>query len=473
MFYKTVIGLEVHLQLNTKSKIFCACSTEFGAPPNSQTCPVCLGLPGSLPVLNEKVLSKAIKLCLALNCEIAKEIRFDRKNYFYPDLPKGYQISQYDKPVGFDGRLIETGITRIHLEEDAGKLIHSAEGSLVDYNRAGTPLLEIVSEPDIQSPQQAYDYLLALKSISEYLEISDCNMEEGSLRCDANISINAVDSKELGTKVEVKNMNSFRGVQKALEFEIKRQEEILNRGERVIQETRLWDANEEITLTMRSKEESQDYRYFPEPDLPHFFISEQMIKKIKVEMPELPEQRQQRFVSQYGLPEYDAAVLTKEKEMADYFEQCLKFFNKPKIVSNWLMRDVLNFLNGEKIGWSDFSLAPQDFADLLKVVEAKEISINMGREVFLEMLKSNKKAKDIIAEKGLAQVSDEKELAAIVDKAVQANPKSVKDFQAGKEMALMFLVGQVMRETKGKANASVVQKMLKERLKCFQKLRVG
>ncbi len=476
MKFKTVIGLEVHLQLNTKSKIFCACSTKFGAPPNSQTCAVCLGLPGSLPVLNAEVLNKAIKLCLALNCEIADETRFDRKNYFYPDLPKGYQISQYDKPVGFDGRLDEIGITRIHLEEDAGKLIHNSPKvtensspslfSLVDYNRAGTPLLEIVSEPDINSPEQAYDYLLVLKSISKYLEISDCNMEEGSLRCDANISINTVDSKELGTKVELKNMNSFRGVQKALEYERKRQEEVLERGERVIQETRLWDAAQEITLTMRSKEEANDYRYFPEPDLPHFFISEEMIERIKVEMPELPKQRQKRFISQYGIPEYDASVLTSEKKMADYFEQCLKFFNKPKIVSNWLMRDVLNFLKIEKIDWEDFSLAPQDFTDLLKTVEVKEISINMGREVFLEMLKTNKKAGDIIAEKGLAQVNDERELAAIIDKVIQANSKSVKDFQSGKEKALMFLVGQVMRETKGKANAAVVQKLLRERLRC-------
>ncbi|MCD6093838.1 MAG: Asp-tRNA(Asn)/Glu-tRNA(Gln) amidotransferase subunit GatB [Candidatus Omnitrophica bacterium] len=466
MKFKATVGLEVHLQLNTKSKIFCACSAEFGAPPNTQTCPVCLGLPGSLPVLNAEVLTKAIKLCLALNCEIAEEIRFDRKNYFYPDLPKGYQISQYDKPVGSKGRLAGIGIRRIHLEEDAGKLIHTSQGSLVDYNRAGTPLLEIVSEPEIQSPQQAYNYLLTLKSISEYLEISDCNMEEGSLRCDANISLNPVESEKLGTKVELKNMNSFRGVEKALEFEIKRQEEILSRGEKVIQETRLWDANKEITLPMRSKEEANDYRYFPEPDLPPFFVCREMVEKIKAEMPELPEERKQRFISQYKIPEYDASVLTSEKKMADYFEECLKFFPKPKTVSNWLMRDVLNFLKVEKITWEDFPLLAQDFTDLLKTVETKEISINMAREVFLEMLKSNKKAGDIIAEKGLKQVSDEKELAAVVDEVIRANPKSVKDFQAGKEKALMFLVGYAMRETKGKANAQVVQRLLRERLRC-------
>ncbi|MCK4859485.1 MAG: Asp-tRNA(Asn)/Glu-tRNA(Gln) amidotransferase subunit GatB [Candidatus Omnitrophica bacterium] len=465
MKFKTVIGLEVHLQLNTHTKIFCACAMRFGVSPNSQVCPVCLGLPGSLPVLNNKVLNKAVKLCLALDCQIAKEIRFDRKNYFYPDLPKGYQISQYDKPVGSNGKLNGIGITRIHLEEDAGKLIHNPEGSLVDYNRAGTPLLEIVSEPDIQNPKQAYDYLSALKSISEYLEVSDCNMEEGSLRCDANISISPIHSEELGVKIEIKNMNSFRGVQKALEYEEKRQREILNKGEKLSQETRLWDAEKEITLVMRSKEEANDYRYFPEPDLPCFFISLDMIEEIKKQMPELPQQRQQRFISQYKIPEYDAAVLTKEKKMADYFEKCLEFFDKPKTISNWLMRDVLNFLKTEKVSWDDFSLSPQNFTDLLKFVEVKEISINMGREVFLEMLKSNKKAKEIIAEKGLAQVSDEGKLKSIIGKIIIANSKSVKDFQSGKEKALMFLVGQVMKETKGKANAAVVQKLLREECK--------
>ena len=464
MKFKTVIGLEVHLQLNTKSKIFCACRTKFGAPPNSQTCPVCLGLPGSLPVLNIEALNKAVKLCLALNCKIAEKISFDRKNYFYPDLPKGYQISQYDMPVGVKGRLVETEIRRVHLEEDAGKLIHTSKGSLIDYNRAGMPLLEIVSEPDINNPKQAYDYLQALKSISEYLEISDCNMEEGSLRCDANISLTLVDSNRDGTRVEIKNMNSFRAVEKALQYERERQEDILRRGERIIQETRLWDADKEISIVMRSKEEANDYRYFPEPDLPSFFISSAMIKEIKGKMPELPERRQDRFISQYKIPKYDASILTKEKKMADYFECCLKFFNKPKVVSNWLMRDVLNFLKTEKIGWKNFHLSAQEFTDLLKIVEAKEININTGRDVFLEMLRSNKKAKEIIKERNLIQVNDWEELKNVVSKVVQRNSKSVKDFQAGKEKAMMFLVGQVMKDTKGMADAKMVQKILRDNL---------
>ncbi len=464
MKFKTVIGLEVHLQLNTKSKIFCACRTKFGAPPNSQTCPVCLGLPGSLPVLNIEALNKAVKLCLALNCKIAERISFDRKNYFYPDLPKGYQISQYDMPVGVEGRLVETEIRRVHLEEDAGKLIHTSKGSLIDYNRAGMPLLEIVSEPDINNPKQAYDYLQALKSISEYLEISDCNMEEGSLRCDANISLTLVDSNRDGTRVEIKNMNSFRAVEKALQYERERQEDILKRGERIIQETRLWDADKEISIVMRSKEEANDYRYFPEPDLPSFFISSAMIKEIKGKMPELPERRQDRFISQYKIPKYDASILTKEKKMADYFECCLKFFNKPKVVSNWLMRDVLNFLKTEKIGWKNFHLSAQEFTDLLKIVEAKEININTGRDVFLEMLRSNKKAKEIIKERNLIQVNDWEELKNVVSKVVQRNSKSVKDFQAGKEKAMMFLVGQVMKDTKGMADAKMVQKILRDNL---------
>ena len=464
MKFKTVIGLEVHLQLNTKSKIFCACRTKFGAPPNSQTCPVCLGLPGSLPVLNIEALNKAVKLCLALNCKIAEKISFDRKNYFYPDLPKGYQISQYDMPVGVKGRLVETEIRRVHLEEDAGKLIHTSKGSLIDYNRAGMPLLEIVSEPDINNPKQAYDYLQALKSISEYLEISDCNMEEGSLRCDANISLTLVDSNRDGTRVEIKNMNSFRAVEKALQYERERQEDILRRGERIIQETRLWDADKEISIVMRSKEEANDYRYFPEPDLPSFFISSAMIKEIKGKMPELPERRQDRFISQYKIPKYDASILTKEKKMADYFECCLEFFNKPKVVSNWLMRDVLNFLKTEKIGWKNFHLSAQEFTDLLKIVEAKEININTGRDVFLEMLRSNKKAKEIIKERNLIQVNDWEELKNVVSKVVQRNSKSVKDFQAGKEKAMMFLVGQVMKDTKGMADAKMVQKILRDNL---------
>lgn len=464
MKFKTFIGLEVHLQLNTRSKIFCSCPVRFGTSPNTQTCPVCLGLPGSLPVLNKEALKKAVKLCLALKCQISKEIRFDRKNYFYPDLPKGYQISQYSQPIGTNGRLKGIGIRRVHLEEDAGKLIHTSEGSLVDYNRAGIPLLEIVSEPEIATPQQAYEYLICLKSICEYIDISDCNMEEGSLRCDANISV-AKEGEGLGTKVELKNMNSFHGVERALRYEQTRQEKVLRSGGEVVQETRLWDAQRQITLPMRSKEEANDYRYFPEPDLPIFFISDQMIEQIKEEMPELPEKRRERFKREYALPEYDADLLTREKEMADYFERCVELFPQPKTVSNWIMRDILSYLNAHKKEWKDLCLSPERFSELLRILERKEISINMGREVLTEMINTHKRAEEIIRERGLLQVSDEKKLAEVVERVIKANPRSVEDFSRGKEKALMFLVGQVMRETKGRANAQIVQKILRERIK--------
>jgi len=473
MKYYSIIGLEVHLELNTKSKAFCGCSTQFGNAANSQTCPVCLGMPGSLPVLNRTALSFALKAALALNCRISNFTKFDRKNYFYPDLPKSYQISQYDKPLSHHGWLdIEMGdsvkrigITRVHQEEDTGKLLHK-EGepsSLIDFNRSGIPLLEIVSEPDMNSPQEAYEYLTQLKAILEYLDVSDCSMEKGSLRCDANISISD-DPKKLGTKTEIKNLNSFKAVRSALEYESARQIKVLESGQGMVQETRLWDDNKGKTLPMRSKEEAHDYRYFPEPDLVPFTFDDKEIESVKKSLPELPAQRRKRFVKDYALSEYDAKVLTQDKALADYFQECAKNYNNPKAITNWLLSDIAAIMNTKLAGIKELNLSPLALADMLKMIDANVLSGKMAKDVLIQMIDTGKTAKDIVEQKGLKQISDDKTIIEAADKVLKENPKAVEDFKSGKEQAIVFLVGQLMRHTKGKANPALANKILKERL---------
>lgn len=474
MEYQTVIGLEVHLQLSTNSKAFCGCSTKFGQEPNSQTCPVCLGLPGSLPVLNKKALEYAIKVALTLGCQVQEIVKFDRKNYYYPDLPKNFQISQFDMPFAFRGKLdikaddkIKTiNIRRVHLEEDAGKLIHdeNQDFSLVDYNRSGMPLLEIVSEPDMNSPQEAYEYLTELKLTLKYLEVSDCDMEKGSLRCDANISLREKGAKVLGVKTELKNMNSFKAVKSALQFEIERQTDLLNNNQKIVQDTRLWDAEKGITVSMRSKEESHDYRYFPEPDLAPFVINKEEIEGIKKLLPESPKARILRFVKDFGLSDYDANLLIQDKAIADYFEKCLAIFPNAKRIANWINTQVAAELNSRKLEIKDLKLSAQDLAELIKFVEEGKISNLQAKEVLSLMLETNKNAKEIIAEKGFVQVSDTKELEIFCDDVIKQNAKSAEDFKNGKENALMFLVGQVMKKSHGKANPKIVGEILKRRL---------
>lgn len=473
MDYEIVIGLEVHVQLKTKSKAFCGCSTEFGSQPNTQTCPICLGFPGSLPVLNEKALELAYKVGIALDCQIQPFTKFDRKNYYYPDLPKNYQISQYDLPLALDGHLdIEyenvhkrVKIKRVHLEEDAGKLIHEENCSLVDYNRAGIPLVEIVTEPDINSPQEAYEYLAALKSILKYLEVSDCDMEKGFLRCDANISLRKTGDKTLGTKAELKNMNSFKGVKDALAYEAGRQKELLEDDKKIIQETRLWDAASQKTVLMRSKEEAMDYRYFPEPDLPPFTISEEKINQLKNALPELPKQVRLRLISEYSLNTIDAGILTAEKTLAEYFESCVKIYPKAKTISNWLIGALTAELNSRAIAVENIPIKAQDLISLIKFTEEGKISNLIAKDVLKAVFDTGKTPDAIIKEKDLAQVSDAGQLEDAVNKVISENGKSAADYKAGKTNALMFLVGQVMRQTKGKANPNIVQEMLKKRLK--------
>ncbi len=470
--YKTTIGLEAHVQLATNTKLFCGCKAQFGQAPNSQVCPVCLGLPGTLPVLNEKSFDLAIKTALALNCNIEKLIKFERKNYFYPDLPKAYQISQYSLPLSSNGFLgIETesgprkiGITRAHLEEDAGKLIHKQDCSLVDYNRGGTPLLEIVSEPQLHSPQEAYNYLVALKALLEYLEVSDCNMEEGSLRCDANVSVSTSDSAKLGVKVELKNMNSFKGVRSALSFEERRITELLKKGKTIAQETRLWNVEQNKTLLMRAKEESHDYRYFPEPDLVPFAVEKERVKRIKDSLPELPAQRKKRFMTDYKLSEYDSSVLTSNKKMADYLEECLKSHNNPKALANWIMGDISSELNKRKIDISTLGLKPAGLVSLLKMIDQGEISGKIAKDVLAQAIETGSPPEKIVKSRGLAQIKDTDTLEKIIKEVISKNEKSVSDYKSGKSNAAMFLVGQVMKQTKGKANPQLVNKLLKRYL---------
>ncbi|PKM80679.1 MAG: Asp-tRNA(Asn)/Glu-tRNA(Gln) amidotransferase GatCAB subunit B [Firmicutes bacterium HGW-Firmicutes-13] len=473
--YEVVIGLEVHLELLTKSKIFCSCPTTFGEEPNTRVCPVCLGLPGVLPVLNQKAVEYAILAGLALNCRINSYSKFDRKNYFYPDLPKAFQISQYDFPIGRDGYLSVKvnggtkmiGINRVHLEEDAGKLVHSEDGtySLVDYNRTGVPLVEIVSEPDLRSAEEARIYLETLKKILQYTEVSDVKMEEGSLRCDANVSVRLAGEEELGTKTELKNMNSFKAVQRGLEFEVKRQIKKLENGQRIVQETLRWDEGLGKTVPMRSKEEAHDYRYFPEPDLIPMEIDRNWIEKIRKLLPELPEEKKQRFISEYNLPEYDAEVLTTSKNMAHYFEECVKEFPEPKTVSNWVMGELSMHLKTSGLEFPQLKITPTHLAGLLELIRGGTVSGKMAKDIFGEMFLTGREAGKIVEEKGLVQLSDEEALGEIIDEVIKNNPGIVADFKAKKEKALGFLVGQVMRKTEGNANPQMVNKILREKLK--------
>jgi aspartyl-tRNA(Asn)/glutamyl-tRNA(Gln) amidotransferase subunit B len=473
--YETVIGLEVHVELHTKSKIFCGCSTSFGAPANSHTCPVCLGHPGVLPVLNRQAVDYAMKAAMALNCVIATESKFDRKNYFYPDSPKAYQISQYDKPIGehgwieieVGGKTKRIGITRLHLEEDAGKLTHVDGGyaSLVDFNRVGTPLIEIVSEPDLRSPEEARAYLEKIKAIMQYCEVSDVKMEEGSLRCDANVSIRPVGQEKLGTRTELKNMNSFRGVQKGLEYEEIRQAAVLDSEGVIIQETLRWDDAQGKTISMRGKEEAHDYRYFPDPDLVRLFIDDAWKERVRASIPELPDARKIRYTSELGLPSYDAAVITSSKDMADFFQESLQFTSDAKAVSNWIMGDLLGYLNANNLELSDVKVTGKGLGEMIGLIEQGTISSKIAKTVFKAMIESGKPPKTIVEEQGLVQISDEGAIQAEVEKIVSNNPQSVADFKAGKEKAVGFLVGQVMKETKGKANPGLVNKLIIECLK--------
>ena len=476
--YEPVIGLEVHAQLLTASKIFCGCSTRFGEAPNDNTCPVCMGFPGVLPVLNKRVVEFAIRVGLATHCEIARYSRFARKNYFYPDLPKGYQISQYELPLCEHGYLdIEVGegkkkirLTRIHMEEDAGKNIHEARGdySLVDLNRTGVPLLEIVSEPDIRSAAEAGSYLRNLRAILQYLDVCDGNMEEGSFRCDANVSVRPLGTKELGTKVEIKNLNSFKAVEKAIDSEIERQIETLSEGGKLVQETRLWDADREVTRSMRSKESAHDYRYFPDPDLLPLVVDEKWIDAIRAALPELPAAREERFVSDYGLPRYDAQVLTGRRDVGDYFEAAVKIHRNPKAVSNWVMGDLFRVIKDRKLDEAlcitEWPVPAAHLAAMIKMIDEGKISGKIAKNVFSEMLASGASPESIVHEKGLEQVSDTGSIEAAVDQVIAANPKVVADYRGGNEKSFGFFVGQVMKATQGKASPQIVNEILRKKL---------
>ena len=489
MGYESVIGLEVHVQIKTESKLFCPCATTFGAPPNTNICPICAGLPGVLPVLNKKAVESLIKTALALNCSVRQESIFARKQYFYPDLPKNYQISQYEKPLSEHGSIMvlpsiknssdqpkKIGITRIHLEEDAGKLLHTVgslnlDGSLVDLNRAGIPLMEVVSEPDMRSPQEAQDYLTTLKMILQYLEVSDCDMEKGSLRCDANVSIRADESKPLGSKVEVKNLNSFRGVRDALEYEIQRQTRMAESNERIVQETRLWDAEKGESRSMRSKEEAHDYRYFPEPDLLPLRVTPEQIQTIRKEIPELPAERRSRFAREYQILDYDAAVLTSDKEIADFYERSVKsvasITSKPaaKLLSNWITTELSGRLNQSNKAIAESPISPENLARLVKLIAEETISGKIGKIVFEEMWNSGGNPEKIVKEKGLTQVLDQGQILKWVEEAIAQNPKATEEFRSGKERAIGAIVGTVMKISQGQANPELVNRLLRERLK--------
>ena len=473
MKFETVIGLEVHVELKTESKIFSSAPNEFGAAPNTLTSVVELGYPGVLPVINKKAVEWAMKAAMALNCEINQETKFDRKNYFYPDNPKAYQISQFDKPIGENGWIeIEVngekkkiGITRLHLEEDAGKLTHSGRGySLVDLNRQGTPLIEIVSEPDIRTPEEAYAYLEKLKSIVQYTGVSDCKMEEGSLRCDANISLRPVGQEEFGTKTELKNLNSFAFVKNGLEYEEIRQAEVLSAGGVIEQETRRYDESSKSTILMRVKEGSDDYRYFPEPDLVELYIDDEWMERVRAEIPELPDARKKRYIEELGLPEYDASVLTVTKETSDFFEETVESGADAKQASNWIMGEVSGYLNAEQKELHEIALTPAGLAGMIKLIENGTISSKIAKTVFKELIEKGGDAETIVKEKGLVQISDEGALTKIIVEVISNNPQSVEDFKSGKGKAIGFLVGQVMKQTKGQANPQLVNKILAEEM---------
>ena len=474
MEYEVVIGLEVHAELSTKTKIYCGCSTEFGSAPNTHCCPVCTGMPGALPVLNEKVVEYAVRAGLATNCEIARESKQDRKNYFYPDLPKAYQISQFDKPlcehghvdVGVDGKKKDIGITRIHIEEDAGKLVHDnyTGGTLVDLNRAGVPLIEIVSEPDMRSAEEAVAYVERLKGILEYIGVSDCKMQEGSLRADVNLSLRPVGSEKFGTRTETKNLNSFRAIARSIEFEIQRQKEVLESGGVVHQETRRWDDEAGEGYAMRTKEEAHDYRYFPEPDLMPIRLTEEYIKNIQDTLPELPESRKARYIEELGLPEYDAGIITSSKHLSDFFEAATKECGNAKAVSNWIMTDIIRVVREKGIEYNELPFTPKQFAKLITLIDKGIISGSIAKKVFEEMVETGKDAEKIVEEKGLVQISDEGAIKEVVDKIIAANPQSVEDYKNGKDRALGFLVGQCMKEMKGKGNPQILNKLILEYL---------
>jgi aspartyl-tRNA(Asn)/glutamyl-tRNA(Gln) amidotransferase subunit B len=476
--YEVVVGLEVHAELKTRSKIFCSCSTAFGAEPNTQICPGCAGFPGVLPVLNKRVVEIAIMAGLALNCEIAHVCRFDRKNYFYPDLPGAYQISQLDFPIckkgyleiDLDGKKKRIGITRAHMEEDAGKLTHqgsitSTPFSLVDINRSGMPLLEIVSEPDMSSAQEARAYMEKLRSILLFAGVSDCKMEEGSLRCDANVSVRLRGEKKLGTRTEIKNLNSFRALERAIEYEAGRHIEVIEDGEEIVQETRTWDEEKQVTRSMRSKEEAEDYRYFPDPDLPPVKIDREWVEKIKAMLPELPDQAQQRLMDKYGLPAYDTVILTLTPEFLAYFDECLTLYDDAKSISNWMMGELSKYLNQNNMEISDCKIKPAALVKMLKLIDKGTISGKMAKKVFAEMFTTGKEPDVIIKDKGMVQISDESTLLKIIEEIIEANPKVVADYRNGKGKAVGFFVGQVMKATRGQANPTIVNDLLKECLK--------
>lgn len=470
--YEVIIGLEVHAELSTNTKIYCNCTTEFGADPNTHCCPICTGMPGTLPVLNKKVVEYAVKMGLATNCKIANFSKQDRKNYYYPDLPKAYQISQYDLPlcenghidIEVDGKKKTIGITRIHIEEDAGKLIHDAYtgDTLVDMNRCSVPLIEIVSEPDMRSAKEAVEYMQALKSILEYLDICDCKMQEGSLRCDVNLSVRPVGQKEFGTRTETKNLNSFKAIQNSIEFEIKRQIEVLENGGTIYQETRRFDDTKGEGYAMRTKEEANDYRYFPEPDLAPIVLSDEYINSIKESLPELPNVKKERYLKEYNLSLYDANILTMSIKTANYFENVVKKCNNPKMVANWIMGDFARLLNENDISIDESRIGEENLASLIDLIDKGTISSKIAKTVFEEMFNTGKEAKQIVEEKGLVQISDEGAIKEIVEKVVENNPQSIIDYKAGRDRALGFLVGQVMKESKGKANPGLVNKLLLE-----------
>ena len=477
MNYECVIGLEVHAQLLTDSKLFCSCATAFQAEPNDQTCPVCLGLPGVLPVLNRQAVELTMRTGLAMQGTVATVNRFARKNYFYPDLPKGYQISQFEEPlieggrldIEVDGAIRQVGLNRIHLEEDAGKSIHGEnladpDKSYVDLNRTGVPLMEIVSAPDLRSPDEARAYLQKLKTVLEYLDVCDGNMEEGSLRCDANVSLRPVGSDTLGTRTEIKNLNSFRNVQQAIAYEMKRQRDVLDNGGSVVQETRLFNAGRGVTLPMRSKEEAHDYRYFPEPDLVPLQIEPDWVESVRQSIPELPDARRQRFESQYGLPAYDAEVLVASRAMADYFEATAALFPQPKVVSNWVMGDFLRELNQANHGPDEAPATPSHLAELLHLMDEGTISGKIAKTVFEDMYRTGKRPKDIVAEQGLVQMSDSDALREVIEQVLAAHPEQVAGYRGGKDKLLGFFVGQTMRATQGRANPAMVNKLLKQLL---------
>ena len=476
MDYEVIIGIEVHAELSTKTKIYCGCTTEFGGDPNTHCCPVCTGMPGALPVLNEKVVEYAVKAGLATGCEITRKSKQDRKNYFYPDLPKAYQISQFDLPLCVngglevslkDGSTKHIGITRIHIEEDAGKLVHDTYtgGTLVDLNRAGVPLIEIVSEPDMRSAEEAVAYVEKLKGILEYIGVSDCKMQEGSLRADINLSIRPVGQEKFGTRTETKNLNSFRAIEHMINFEIQRQKEVLESGGVIYQETRRWDEALGEGFAMRTKENSDDYRYFPEPDLMPIHLSEEYIKNIYDNLPELPEARKDRYINEMKLPEYDASIITSSKALSDFFEEASKECGNAKAVSNWIMTDIIRIARENDLEYSDLPFTAKRFAALIKLIDCGTISNSIGKKVFEEMISENKEPEEIVKENGLLQISDEGAIKEVVDRVVSANPQSIVDYKAGKDRALGFLVGQCMKELKGKGNPQLINKFIMEYLK--------